>query len=136
MSSEQTWKLKMADGSIEEFVDIRRKVGNRIIRAYLLDNVLQLDRVRRIRASLRGPKDEFQDFDKFLVVEGKQDGDPFRILAESGVYQNLRIVGTDSERIRTMEPTDIIAVFTSALQKPEAFDTTLVLSEQSKVKSP
>ncbi|MGD9381903.1 MAG: hypothetical protein PVI03_05605 [Candidatus Thorarchaeota archaeon] len=132
MSSGRTWKLKTADGTLTEFKDIRRQVGNQIIRAYLLENALSANRLERIKATLRGPKNEFKDFDDFFVLSASVDGN-LRILVEANVYDNLRIVGTDSEKIKSMNPEQIISLFTKVLDDLENHATTLILSENSKV---
>jgi hypothetical protein len=132
LSSERTWKLKTADGTLTEFKDIRRKVGNQIIRAYLLENAMSTNRLERIKATLRGPKNEFKDFDDFFVLSASVDGN-LKILVEANVYNNLRIVGTDSERITTMNPKQIISLFTKVLDDLENHAATLILSENSKV---
>jgi hypothetical protein len=134
MSKERTWKLKTADGTLTEFNDIRRLVGNQIIRAYLLENAMSTNRLERIKATLRGPKNEFKDFDDFFVLSASVDGN-LKILVEANVYENLRIVGTDSEKIRTMNARQIISLFTEMLDNPEVHQTTLILSESSKVHS-
>lgn len=128
------WKLKLEDGTVEQFIDIRRKVGNRILRAYLLDNVSHTNRVTNQNGSLRGPKDEFQDFAKFMILRTSQDGEQFRFLVEAGVYENLRIVGTDNNDLANKEPDIIEKVFTEALQYPEKCDTIITLSSDTKVK--
>ena len=132
MSPERTWKLKTADGTLTEFKDIRRKVGNRIIRAYLLEKAMSANRLECIKATLRGPKNEFKDFDDFFVLRASIDGN-LEILVEANVYDNLRIVGTDSERIMNMNAPQIIEMFTEMLDVPESHATTLILSENSKV---
>jgi hypothetical protein len=132
LSPERTWKLKTADGTLTEFKDIRRKVGNQIIRAYLLENALSTNRLECVKATLRGPKNEFKDFDDFFVLSASNDGN-LKILVEANVYENLRIVGTDSERITSMSAEQIISLFTEMLDDPESHATTLILSENSKV---
>jgi hypothetical protein len=132
LSSGRTWKLKTADGTLTEFKDIRRKVGSQIIRAYLLENALSANRLERIKATLRGPKNEFKDFDDFFVLSASVDGN-HRILVEANVYDNLRIVGTDSEKVASMNPKQIISLFTKVLDDLENHATTLILSENSKV---
>ena len=134
MSSNPTWKLVNGDDSIEEFIDIRRKVGNQIIRSYLLKDIVGSQRVERIPAKLRGPKNEFKDFDKFLILKMSDGKSTLRILAESGVYENLRIVGTDSEELAAAAPEKITELFTAALEDPEPSDTRLIISDKSKVK--
>jgi hypothetical protein len=132
LSPERTWKLKTADGTLTEFRDIRRIVGNQIIRAYLLEKAMSTDRLECIKATLRGPKNEFKDFDDFFVLRASIDGD-LRILVEANVYENLRIVGTDSERVTKMNAKQIVEMFTEMLDDPEGHATTLILSENSKV---
>ncbi|TFF92144.1 hypothetical protein EU545_01815 [Candidatus Thorarchaeota archaeon] len=134
MSSNPTWKLVNGDESVDEFIDIRRKVGNQIIRAYLLKNLMKSDRVQRIPGRLRGPKNEFKDFDKFLILKVDDGSSTTRFLAESGVYENLRIVGTDSEDLAVATPEEITDTFTTALQEPEQNGVTLILSHGSKVR--
>jgi hypothetical protein len=134
LSSERTWKLKNADGTLTEFKDIRRKVGNQIIRAYLLENAMSANRLERIKATLRGPKNEFKDFDDFFVLRASIDGN-LKILVEANVYHNLRIVGTDSEKILTMDPSQIISLFTKVLDDLEGHNATVMLSENSKVRA-
>ena len=134
MTSGPTWKLQNEDSSIDEFIDIRRIVGNQVIRAYLLNNILESRRVEKIPGKLRGPKREFKDFAKFLIVRIKNGESEFKILAEAGVYENLRIVGTDSEEIASKSPDDVIKIFTDALEDPELNDTKLILSDDSEVK--
>ena len=129
-----TWKLVNEDSSIDEFIDIRRIVGNQVIRAYLLDDILKTRRVEKIPGKLRGPKNEFKDFAKFLIVKMKNGDVEFRILAEAGVYENLRIVGTDSEELKKKTRDEIIKIFTDALENPEVNDTKLILSSDSEVK--
>jgi hypothetical protein len=126
------WKLKTADGTLTEFKDIRRKVGNQIIRAYLLENAMSKNRLERIKATLRGPKNEFKDFDDFFILSASFDGN-LKILVEANVYDNLRIVGTDSERIMSMDAVQIISLFTEMLDDLESHATKLILSEKSKV---
>ena len=129
-----TWKLVNEDSSIDEFIDIRRIVGNQVIRAYLLDDILKTRRVEKIPGKLRGPKNEFKDFAKFLIVKMKNGNAEFRILAEAGVYENLRIVGTDSEELEKKTRDEIIKIFTDALENPEVNDTKLILSSDSEVR--
>ncbi|MCF2136168.1 MAG: hypothetical protein K9W43_02920 [Candidatus Thorarchaeota archaeon] len=131
--STHTWKLKNADGTIEEFSDIRRKVGNQVIRAYLLDELLQKGRTIHIQASLRGPKNEFKDFAKHFILQAQHNNSEFKILAEFGVYENLRIIGTNSSTIYDMDAADIINLFTEALQSPEQYRATLLVSEDTKL---
>jgi hypothetical protein len=128
-----TWNLRYEDGTSESFIDIRRKVGNQIVRAYLLKAILNSDRVKRVKISLRGPKNEFQDFAKFMIVRTKQNGGQVRLLAESGVYENLRIVGADSAAVERLEPDTIIQIFTAALTEPEAYDAIIWLITDSSV---
>ncbi|MFQ5833645.1 MAG: hypothetical protein ACE5H4_13135 [Candidatus Thorarchaeota archaeon] len=134
MSFRPAWKLKAADGTVTEFQDIRRKVGNRIIRAYLLEAALSGDRVERIKATLRGPKNEFKDFDNFFVLWAKSENGQFQILVEANVYENLRIVATDTAAIAEKEPADIVAVLTEALAQLDLHGTKLVMSQNSRVR--
>lgn len=134
MSSRATWKLQKDDSSIDEFTDIRRKVGNQVIRAYLLDPVISSNKIERMNARLRGPKNEFKDFAKFLILRVSIDGSSTRFLAEAGVYENLRIVAVDSSSIADQDSENLIKLFTDALENHEKYDTTLVLSDDSKVR--
>lgn len=134
MNPNPTWKLVNGDKRVDEFIDIRRKVGNQIIRAYLLKDVIESDRVERTPGRLRGPKDEFKDFDKFLILKVSDGRSTLRFLAESGVYENLRIVATDSEKLAESTPQEITERFTQALQEPEPNGVTIILSESSKVR--
>ena len=133
MNSGPTWKLQKNDSSVEEFIDIRRKVGNQIIRDYLLDSIVKNKNVIRVPGKLRGPKNEFQDFDRFLILQIDDGEKPCRVLAESGVYENLRIVATDSEALAQEAPEVITKRFTDALQEPGAHKTKLIISKESKV---
>ena len=135
MSSQRTWKLKFQDGTVQEFIDIRRKVGNQIIRAYLLGPILKSQRITRTEIGLRGPKDEWMDFAKFLILRVTAGENEFSILAETGVYENLRIVGTDSEEIAQESPSEITQTFTEALKDPQGCGAVIVLSTDSKLKS-
>jgi hypothetical protein len=134
MTSGPTWKLINDDSSIEEFIDIRRIVGNQVIRAYLLDNIMETRRVEKIPGKLRGPKNEFKDFAKFLILHVKNGDSEYKILAEAGVYENLRIVGTDSEELTKKTRDEVIKIFTDALEEPDQNDTKLILSNDSEVK--
>ena len=119
MTSKPTWKLIKGDSSIDEFIDIRRIVGNQVIRAYLLDEIANSHRIERIPGKLRGPKNEFKDFAKYLILKIKNEKSEYKILAEAGVYENLRIVGTDSEELTKKSREEVIQIFTDALQEPE-----------------
>jgi hypothetical protein len=134
MSSRATWTLHRDDSSVDEFNDIRRKVGNQIIRAYLLDPVIGSNKIERMNGKLRGPKNEFKDFAKFLILRLSVDGSSARFLAEAGVYENLRIVGVDSSSLAERDSEELIKLFTDALEDVDSFDTTLVLSEDSLVR--
>lgn len=123
----------MENGEIEEFIDIRRKVGNRIIRAYLLDPIIKEQKIATVKASLRGPKDEFKDFDKYIILNAMRDGRQFRILAETGVYENLRVVGTDSADLAAKSPDELERHFTDALKDPTAWNTSITISSGNKV---
>jgi len=129
-----TWKLHWDDSSIDEFTDIRRKVGNQVIRAYLLDPVLVSNKIERMNGKLRGPKNEFKDFAKFLILSVSIDGSSTRFLAEAGVYENLRIVAVDSDKIAERETEELIQLFTEALADLESYNTTLILSNDSMVR--
>ncbi|MHA1950817.1 MAG: hypothetical protein ACW99G_11165 [Candidatus Thorarchaeota archaeon] len=134
MTSKAIWKLQKNDSSTDEFTDIRRKVGNQVIRAYLLDTVLDSNNIERMNGKLRGPKDEFKDFAKFLILKVSIDNSSVRFLAESGVYENLRIVAVDSNDFAEKESEDLINIFTDALADLEAYETTLILSDDSNVR--
>ena len=134
MSSIKTWTLKFDDGNTEGFQDLRRKVGNRVLRAYLLETIVSSERISCQKISIRGPKNEFKDFAKFLIVKMKNGESEYRILAEAGVYENLRIVGTDSEELTKKSRDEVIKIFTDALQEPEVNNTKLILSNDSEVK--
>jgi len=133
MNSGLTWKLQKDDSDIDEFIDIRRKVGNQIIREYLLDNVMNNNRVIRIQGKLKGPKNEFKDFAKFLILRISVDGVTTKFLAESGVYENLRIVAIDSMNVAQQSSEYLLGLFTDALQNPESYETMIILSDDSTV---
>ena len=99
MNPTKSWTLKHADGSAEDFLDLRRKVGNRVLRAYLLENITEPSRIIKQKISLRGPKDEFKDSSIFLILKAVGDDFEYRILAEAGVYENIRIVATDKQEV-------------------------------------
>ncbi|MHA2378701.1 MAG: hypothetical protein ACXADS_05455 [Candidatus Thorarchaeota archaeon] len=124
-----------SDGVIIEFQDIRRKVGNQIIRAYLLEKSFESGRIERTKASLRGPRDEFKNFDDFFVLRATSENIKFRVLIEANVYQNLRVVATDSDSIAQKEPADIVEVVTDALTHPDEYQSTLLLSQNSRVQA-
>ena len=134
MTSGPTWKLIKDDSGIEEFIDIRRIVGNQVIRAYLLDEIKNSHRVEKISGKLRGPKNEFKDFAKYLIVKMKNGKAEYKILVEAGVYENLRIVGTDSEELTKKSQDELIQIFTEALQEPDKNDTRVILSTDTEVK--
>lgn len=134
MTSRHTWKLVNDDSSIDEFIDIRRIVGNQVIRAYLLDEIMETRRVENIPGKLRGPKNEFKDFAKFLIVKMKNGDSELKILVEAGVYENLRIVGTDSEQLTKKTRDEVIRIFTDALENPDLNDTKIILSNDSEVR--
>ncbi len=129
------WKLKYEDGHVDEFTDVRRKVGNIVIRAFLLKGLLESQNVERVTAQLRGPKDEFKDFDRFAVLAGVSGGVPFKILVESGVYENLRIVAADGGHVLTMGPREMVEVFTRVLMHPADYSAGLVVSVSSRVRA-
>ncbi|MHA1587665.1 MAG: hypothetical protein ACTSV9_02700, partial [Candidatus Thorarchaeota archaeon] len=83
----------------------------------------------------RGPKDEWMDFAKFLILRVTEGENEFSILAETGVYENLRIVGTDSEEIAQESSSEITQAFTEALKDPQGCGAVIVLSTDSKLKS-
>jgi hypothetical protein len=124
----------MKDGSTETFIDIRRKVGNQIIRIYLLDEVLTEDRIEKISASIRGPKNEFKDFAKYFILRIQDENNEIRFLTETGIYENMRIVGTNSEAISQLETDEIVNKYTEALTTPEKFNTTFIVNEDSDIK--
>jgi len=95
---------------------------------------METRRVEEIPGKLRGPKNEFKDFAKFLIVKMKNGNSEFRILAEAGVYENLRIVATDSEELTKKSRDDIIKIFTDALENPELNETKVILSNDSEVR--
>jgi hypothetical protein len=133
MNSGLTWKLQKDDSDIDEFIDIRRKVGNQIIRKYLLDNVMNSNRVIRIQGKLKGPKNEFKDFAKFLILRISVDDVTTKFLAESGVYENLRIVAIDSMNVAQQSSEYLLELFTDALENPESYETMIILSDDSTV---
>jgi len=134
MTSRHTWKLVNDDSSIDEFIDIRRIVGNQVIRAYLLDEIMDTHRVEKIPGKLRGPKNEFKDFAKFLILKMKNGDSEMKILVEAGVYENLRIVGTDSEQLTKKTRDEVIKIFTDALENPDLNDTKIILSNDSEIR--
>lgn len=128
-----TWKLVKEDSTVDEFIDMRRVVGNQVIRAYLLDDIIQKNRIIRIAGKMRGPKNEFKDFANFLIIRFNLMQSEFKVLVESGVYDNLRIVGTDSPELAKKLANDLIKIFTDALEHPEQKNTTLIISNDSKI---
>jgi hypothetical protein len=134
MNSEPTWKLQKDDSTVDEFIDVRRKVGNLVIREYLLDAVVKTTKIIRIPGKLRGPKNEFKDFAKFLILQISINGAPARFLAESGVYENIRIVAVASNNLAERNSEDLISIFTKALENPEQYNTALILSDDSTVR--
>ncbi|MHA1963021.1 MAG: hypothetical protein ACXACG_08415 [Candidatus Thorarchaeota archaeon] len=134
MTPGPAWTLQKNDSTIDEFIDVRRKVGNQIIREYLLDNVVKNNTIIRVSGKLRGPKNEFKDFAKFLILQISLDGASARFLAEAGVYENLRIVAIDSNNLAERNSEDLIGIFTEALENPEQYNTTLILSDDSTVR--
>ena len=128
------WTLQKDDSTTVEFIDIRRKVGNQVIREYLLDTVVKKNSIIRVPGKLRGPKNEFKDFAKFLILEISVDGSPAQFLAEAGVYENLRIVAVNSNSLADQSADDLIRIFTEALQNPEQYNSTLILSDDSTVR--
>ena len=133
MQSELTWKLQGSDSEVEEFIDIRRKVGNQIIRKYLLNTIAESNKIKRISGKLRGPKNEFKDFAKFLILEISIDGTRVRFLAEAGVYENLRIVAVNSNTLAERNSENLIQIFTEALENPTLHNASVVLSDDSSV---
>ncbi|MFW9974955.1 MAG: hypothetical protein ACFFDQ_06810 [Candidatus Thorarchaeota archaeon] len=134
MNSGPTWKLLRNDSDIEEFIDIRRKVGNQIIRQYLLDGIKGSNKIIRVPGKLRGPKNEFKDLAKFLILKISLDGSQVRFLAEAGVYDNLRIVAVDSNNLAQRSAEDLLHIFTEALECPEKYTTTVILSDDSEIR--
>jgi hypothetical protein len=135
MSSTGVWKLKSKDGTVKTFFDIRRKVGNKIVRAYLLKPLIEGGRVQLVQATLKGTKDEFKDFADFLVMKAHDEHGEYGMLVEAGVYENLRIVGADREEMSRFQPDDLFRIFTEALSDPSGHDTILLLSTDSRVRS-
>ena len=133
MQSELTWKLQGSDSEVEEFIDIRRKVGNQIIRKYLLNTITESNKIIRISGKLRGPKNEFKDFAKFLILELSVDGRQVKFLAEAGVYENLRIVAVNSNTLAERNSESLIRIFTEALESPALHNASVVLSDDSSV---
>ena len=133
MAKTRTWKLTFDDNSVQEFHDIRRIVGNQIIRAYLLEEMLSRDLFVKKSVRMRGPKDEFKDFAQYLILEFKNGKNDLRILAESGVYENLRIVGTDLNDFEKLTSHEFIDLFTNVLKEPDKFKARLTISEDSKI---
>ena len=131
MNSEPTWKLQKDDSTVDEFIDIRRKVGYQVIREYLLDNVVKNAAIIRVPGKLRGPKNEFKDFANFMILKISLDGASASFLAETGVYENLRIVAIDSANLADRMSEDLISLFTDALENPDIYNSTLVLSDDS-----
>ncbi|MFX1482834.1 MAG: hypothetical protein ACFFCP_06545 [Promethearchaeota archaeon] len=125
--------MQKDDSTIEEFIDIRRKVGNQIIRKYLLNAMIESNRIERVSGKLRGPKNQFKDFAKFLILRVSIDGTQTKFLAESGVYENLRIVAISPNVAAEKTADELIRLFTNALEHPESYDSILVLSEDSKI---
>lgn len=105
-----------------------------MIRAYLLNKAIESNRVETVGGKLRGPKGEFKDFDNFLIVHVKNGESEFKVLVEAGVYENLRIVATDSEEFAQRTPEEVIRAFTNALEEPEPNNTTLILSKNTKIR--
>ncbi|TFG14788.1 hypothetical protein EU537_02280 [Candidatus Thorarchaeota archaeon] len=133
MSKQPVWKLKLPDGGVEDFIDIRRKVGNRILRAYLLKPTKEEGRITILDYSLRGPKDEFRNFSKFFILRANRDSKIFRFLVEAAVYENIRIVGTDRDFIAEKSPEELIEIFTDAMQNPSMWNSQLTIGPDSKI---
>ncbi len=133
MSKQPVWKLRLPDGGVEEFIDIRRKVGNRILRAYLLKQTKEKGRITVLDGSLRGPNEEFRDFSKFLILEATNDSKIFRFLIEAAVYENIRIVGTDRDFIAAKSSEELIEIFTDAMQNPDMWNSQLIVGPDSKI---
>ncbi len=131
--ADKTWRLRHKDGREEEFIDIRRKVGNRVIRHYLISSLLEDGPKERIIASLRGPRNEFKDFAKFIIVQGQWEDEQVSILVESGVYENLRIVGTTSRWLAEQNPDAIIKIFTEITSNASEHHAYIIISEDSKL---
>ena len=100
-----------------------------------MEGLLSGDRIVREKAILRGPRDEFKDFDDFFVMYMTSENVAFRVLVEANVYQNLRIVGTDNESLAQKDPDYIVALVTDALAQPDRYQTTLLLSDSSRVRA-
>ncbi len=122
MNPELGWTIKYDDGQQNVFIDLRRKVGNSVIRAYLLQPLLTSDRVRTVSGRLRGPRNEFKDFSKFLIVRIRHDNKTVNFLVETEVYENMRIVATDDVSISELPPKDIIGLFTESLTSPDVHE--------------
>ncbi len=108
-------------------------MGNQIVRAYLLERITASGAIDRMKATLKGPKSEFKDFDRYLILSIQNGLDSYRILAQAKVYENLRIVATDNEAVSEGNPEDIIKLFTEPLEDPASYDARLVISETSVV---
>jgi hypothetical protein len=124
----------LKEGSTETFIDIRRKVGNQIIRIYLLDDALKEERIEKISASIRGPKGEFKDFAKFFILRIQDEIGEIQFLTETGIYENMRIVGTNSDEISQLSTDEIVDRYTEALKTPEKFNTMFIVNEDSEIK--
>ena len=83
--------------------------------------------------SNRGPKGGFNDFAKFLIVRALHDGKEVEILVESGVYENLRIVGTNSKAIAELGADEIVKSLTDSLLEIASHQTVVVMSTDSTV---
>ncbi|MBS3794668.1 MAG: hypothetical protein KGY80_07215 [Candidatus Thorarchaeota archaeon] len=132
MSGMNLWKLKSAN-NVKSFHDIRMKVGNKVIRAYLLDRSFEENRIEKEKLSLRGPKDEFFDAAKFLVLKTGTNEEEYAFLIQAGVYSNLRIVGVDNDNIIDLEPDEIVDMVTEPLENPSEYDSRIVLSRDTKI---
>jgi hypothetical protein len=104
------------------------------VRAYLLKPLLEESRVQRMKATLRGPKDEFKDFADYLVLKAHSKWGDFQMLVEAGVYDNLRIVGADREEMNQRQPDELLAMFADALEDPTSHDVVLLISTDSRVR--
>ena len=105
------WIIKTNDDDIV-FYDTRRKTGAYIIREYVLDNLINEDRVSEIHATLITPDGKWRDIEKFVIVENND-----KFLVETKVYDNIRIVGVSSEELSKQTKEDIYNAFIRATKE-------------------
>jgi len=105
------WIIKTNDDDIV-FFDTRRKTGAYIIREYVLDNLINEDRVSEIHATLITPDGKWRDIEKFVIVENND-----KFLVETKVYDNIRIVGVSSEELSKQTKEDIYNAFIRATKE-------------------